>query len=339
VTFTARITDALSGVSYWCVELFSQSGQQAQGQCFFEGPVSGDANNGTFQGTLTLPQYAEQGQWRVFRVTLFDRAGNWLALSGNELEMAGFPTALTVNSMQDTAAPTLEGFDFSPDMVDTSSSPASVTFTARITDALSGVSYWCVELFSQSGQQAQGQCFFEGPVSGDLNNGTFQGTLTLPQYAEQGQWRVFRVTLFDRVGNWLALSADQLAALSFPTELLNGPQIIPVQIDIKPGSSTNSINLGSQGTVPVAILSTPTFDARTVDPLSITLASATVAVKGKGTPMASFQDVNQDGLLDLVVHVETQALQLTVGDTVAILEGQTFDGRRIRGSDTVRVVP
>jgi len=116
-------------------------------------------------------------------------------------------------------------------------------------------------------------------------------------------------------------------------------RIIPVQIDIKPGSFPNSINLGSQGTVPVAIFSTATFDARMVDPLSITLANASVALKGKGTPMASFQDVNQDGLLDLVVHVDTQALQLTVGDTVAILEGQTFDGRRIRGSDSVRVVP
>jgi len=176
-------------------------------------------------------------------------------------------------------------------------------------------------------------------VSGDPNDGVFEETIVLPQYAEAGTWGVVYVCLIDKVGNDLMLVTDQLVALGFPTELVNGPQIIPVQIDIKPGSFPNSINLGSQGAVPVAILSTPTFDAREVDPLSITLASAAVALKGKGTPMASFQHVNQDGLLDLVVHVDTQALQLTVGDTVAILEGQTFDGRRIRGSDTVRVVP
>lgn len=64
-----------------------------------------------------------------------------------------------------------------------------------------------------------------------------------------------------------------------------------------------------------------------------------MALKGKGTPMASVEDLNGDGLLDLVVHVSTEALQLSQGDTTAILEGRTFDGKRIRGSDSVRIIP
>ncbi len=115
--------------------------------------------------------------------------------------------------------------------------------------------------------------------------------------------------------------------------------VIRVNVDIKPGSSPNSINLGSHGTVPVAIFSTPSFDARTVNPLSVTHASAPVRLKGKGTPMASFQDVNGDGLVDLVVHVETEALEVTATDTIAVLDGQTFGGIVIRGTDSVRVVP
>ena len=91
--------------------------------------------------------------------------------------------------------------------------------------------------------------------------------------------------------------------------------------------------------MPVAILSTSSFDARTVDPTSVTLASAPVALKGKGTPMASFEDVNGDGLLDQVVHVNTEALQLSETDEEAVLEGRTSDGAPIRGTDTVRVVP
>ena len=47
--------------------------------------------------------------------------------------------------------------------------------------------------------------------------------------------------------------------------------------------------------MPVAIFSPATFDARTVDPLIVTLASASVKLKGKGTPMASFQDVETIG--------------------------------------------
>ncbi len=120
---------------------------------------------------------------------------------------------------------------------------------------------------------------------------------------------------------------------------------VTVYIDIKPGSFPNSINLGSKGTVPVAILSNGTFDATEVDPASITLAGATVKIKGKGTNyMASEEDVNGDNLVDLVVHVLTEAFELSEGDTVAVLEGRKTAGAlptefHIRGEDFVRVVP
>ena len=55
--------------------------------------------------------------------------------------------------------------------------------------------------------------------------------------------------------------------------------------------------------------------------------------------MTSFQDVNGDGLLDLVVHLSTSALGLSETDTEAVLEGKTSDGTPIRGKDTVRVAP
>ncbi len=129
-------------------------------------------------------------------------------------------------------------------------------------------------------------------------------------------------------GNTTVLSSAELWGAS-----------ITVAIDIKPGSYPNTINLGSGGTVPVAIFSTASFDARTVDPLSVTLASAPVRLKGNGTPMSSAEDVNGDGNLDLVVHVTTQALQLSETDTEAILTGHTFDGKTIQGRDTIRVLP
>jgi len=114
---------------------------------------------------------------------------------------------------------------------------------------------------------------------------------------------------------------------------------LPVTIDIRPGTYPNTINLGSNGTVPVAIMSTATFDARTVDPSTVTLASAPVKLTGKGQPITSVQDVNGDGRLDLVVNVQTNALQLSSTDTVAVLKGRTRSGQPIKGSDSVRVVP
>ena len=43
--------------------------------------------------------------------------------------------------------------------------------------------------------------------------------------------------------------------------------------------------------------------------------------------------------MDLVVHVSTQALQLSETDTEAVLNGQTLDGKSVRGMDSVRIVP
>jgi hypothetical protein len=122
-----------------------------------------------------------------------------------------------------------------------------------------------------------------------------------------------------------------------------------VPVDIKPGAFPNTINLSSNGVVPVAILSTSTFDATKIDPASVTMAGAGVRLKGNGTAVASIQDVNDDGRPDLVVQVVTQALQLTKGDSPALVQARllpTFTlpasmggGTTVCGADSIRVVP
>jgi len=114
---------------------------------------------------------------------------------------------------------------------------------------------------------------------------------------------------------------------------------IPVAIDIKPGSFPNSINLGSNGVVPVAIFGSATFDVHQIDPTTVKLANASVQLKGNGQPMASYSDVNGDGFTDVVVQVSTEALQLTSSDVRADLDGQLTSGVVIKGSDSVRIVP
>ena len=51
------------------------------------------------------------------------------------------------------------------------------------------------------------------------------------------------------------------------------------------------------------------------------------------------EDVNADGLLDLVCRVETAQLMIEPGDSVAVLEAETFSAIPIRGEDTIRIVP
>ncbi|MBI2403384.1 MAG: hypothetical protein HYV20_11760 [Gemmatimonadetes bacterium] len=108
---------------------------------------------------------------------------------------------------------------------------------------------------------------------------------------------------------------------------------ITVAIDIKPGSDPNSINRKSRGNVPVAVLSSATFDATTIDRSTVEFAGAPALSIGGGA-----EDVNGDGLPDVVFHFATQALVLPDGTTEACLSGDTTGGTSFQGCDAVRLV-
>jgi hypothetical protein len=121
---------------------------------------------------------------------------------------------------------------------------------------------------------------------------------------------------------------------------------LSVSIDMKPGSPLpKTINLGSQGNVPVAILSsppnsTPNFDATAVNPTTVKLGVANVRVVGKkGTLQESISDVNGDGRPDMIVHFDTQAIGLTSDAVEVCLTGSTTDGTAFIGCNRVRIVP
>jgi hypothetical protein len=116
---------------------------------------------------------------------------------------------------------------------------------------------------------------------------------------------------------------------------------IEVLIDVRPGEAENTINLSSSGVIPVAILSTPEFDATTqADPESLAIAGASVKMVGKsGKYLCHTEDVNGDGLDDLVCKFETAQFLIEPGVSVAVLEGRTYAGRVIRGEDSIRIVP
>jgi hypothetical protein len=121
--------------------------------------------------------------------------------------------------------------------------------------------------------------------------------------------------------------------------LLHYRLTLTVSIDIRPGTFPNAVNPKSKGVLPVAILSSATFDATSVDPATVKLAGATVAPTGNGALNAVVTDVNLDGLPDLLLHIATEELLLTPADTEAVLTGKTFSGQLIQGSDSVRVLP
>lgn len=120
-----------------------------------------------------------------------------------------------------------------------------------------------------------------------------------------------------------------------------GGRVIEVEIDIKPGNDPNSIKLSNRGVIPVAILSTTTFDATTVDPSTVCFGDAEDAGARNCTEAhdtGHIEDANGDLLLDVVLHYETGQTGIDFGDTQACLTGQTFGGQQVAGCDSVQTL-
>lgn len=130
---------------------------------------------------------------------------------------------------------------------------------------------------------------------------------------------------------------DNVSILTFFVDVVS--PVINVTIDIKPGSDPNSIKLGDTGNVPVAIFSTVEFDATSIDVSTLQLNSAAVRLVGGKKVLASIEDVNNDGLADLVVKFDRGSLEdLVVGDGIGTVTGSTLDGQSILGTDSIRVI-
>jgi len=155
-----------------------------------------------------------------------------------------------------------------------------------------------------------------------------------------GRWGDFSATVVDPSNplhfwtfqEWV--SADDTWSTQI-TELIVARREIDVAIDIKPGIPPNSINPVAKGVIPVAILTTATFDATTVDPISVRFG----ATGTEGIPVhAALEDVDRDGDTDMILQFDSRTTGIRCGDTLAWLTGETRAGQAVRGSDSINTV-
>jgi hypothetical protein len=90
---------------------------------------------------------------------------------------------------------------------------------------------------------------------------------------------------------------------TFVWKLTQGPNVVPVEIDIKPDDDPASINITSNGVIAVAILTTADFDAAFVN-------ASTVLFAGAMAEHWALEDTDADGDLDMVLHFRTQDTNL-----------------------------
>jgi hypothetical protein len=178
------------------------------------------------------------------------------------------------------------------------------------------------------------------PQSTDLSGPTGLGSYSDDGTPGNGHFPLLPGSQAIDAGNAEACSpADQLGqprvracdigAIEFQGEMLT------VSIDIKPGSARNVVNLKNRGVIPVAILTTDTFDATSVIPQSVRFGpSGATEAHGR----AHIEDVNRDGRPDLVLHFRTRETGIQCSDQTVLLTAETAGGQLIQGSDTIMIV-
>lgn len=109
-----------------------------------------------------------------------------------------------------------------------------------------------------------------------------------------------------------------------------------MEIDVRPGSDDNPINLKSGGVVPVAFITTDDFDALELD-------SSTIAFGPAGAPIAHVrahvEDVDGDGDMDLLAHFRIKPAGIGATDHEVCVTAQTLAGASYRACDNVTTVP
>ena len=116
-----------------------------------------------------------------------------------------------------------------------------------------------------------------------------------------------------------------------------GPvDFIPVDIQIKPTATPPvPINPGAMGVTPVAVLGSASFDVTTVDQSSVRFGTGNAAPQKNS---GHFEDVNHDGVVDLVFQFPSQSIGARCNDRALFLTGKNKAGTGIQGSEAIRTV-
>ncbi len=212
VTVAVHATDNLSGVS--AIEVNLSNGSQ-----WITAPAAlaagGTKLNGTWEATLTLPQYSAEGKYAL-SVGAIDNVGNHHTYSEQELETLGFPGAVTQAGAGDDTPPQVSGVSATPSSVSTCGSAQTVSVVVDASDSV-GVAGVSVDLTGPGGQRLSAPATLVDD-GGTAANGRWAATLTLPQYAQEGNWLI-SVQAVDAAGNLLYLSSTQLAASAYTSSV------------------------------------------------------------------------------------------------------------------------
>lgn len=218
VDLTMRITDGLMGVSpsqSTCGVIHEASRQQTGMGSFSR--VSGDAIDGVYKCTVTIPLQGATGRWGL-AISTWDTVGNRSEFDQFPDRQAfyGAPILdlkqdfwITNVGLGDNYSPRIIEPKISATSIDTSTSDKSISVNMNITDDLSGVvgancSVGHKQIEFLDGKYGRGDA---KQISGTNTNGVWSCTMLLPKNAGQGKW-IVNLRSWDKTGKSYSLASS-----------------------------------------------------------------------------------------------------------------------------------
>ena len=199
-----------------------------------------------------------------------------------------------------------------------------------------------------------GDNIFSGAIDqATIRIGTIEATVTATPAGAPNAIGVPHDDLFDLTGTSLAtVATTQVGLANFVTSFFGAPfdqlavaeitvlgrvAATEVDIDIRPASARNVISLSSRIPVPIAVLSSSTFDIGTIDVETLTFGHS----GGEDSLLGCIRllDLNRDGIRDLLCLAATDRTGFVLGDNEGRLKGSTLNGAVVEGTDAVLIRP
>jgi len=177
--------------------------------------TSGNAKNGTWKATTTIPRWTNNGSWTINGLSAVD-AGYGTAyyspVAGGTWG-SSWPRHVTVISTPDVTPPKITKITLSKKSVSTAKSAKKINVTVRTSDARSGAKSAYVGGYYSSKTQSHGVSAYLKRSGGSTNKAVFTGTLNIPRWVGKAKhtWSL-NASVSDALFNSQGYSAKQLKA-------------------------------------------------------------------------------------------------------------------------------
>ncbi|MGJ3221877.1 Ig-like domain-containing protein, partial [Geobacillus thermoleovorans] len=194
VKVIADVSDDGSGVSSVSVRFLKPSGRSTNTNLYY------NQTSGLYEGSLRIDQYDELGEWKMYSVSMGDKAENYKFIydstyTGSSVEKRDFSNYKfqVVETTPDLLGPILESLAISLEQV--TKNGALVKLTADSSDNLSGLSHLSAYYTKPNGQ------LYYVSFSRNYNTGKYEGSILIDKYDQLGTWKLRSISLYDAKSN------------------------------------------------------------------------------------------------------------------------------------------